>query len=118
MRRRTEDKLHRSIWKQLCVLLPHDCEAWSVENRNLGIVVGRQNKARGCKAGVPDMHFLHNGRLLCVELKAGRTRVSDTQKDMHDRIRFCGGTVQACRSLDEVVTFLTEQGVRLKGALQ
>lgn len=113
-----EDKLHRSIWQQLKTLLPDDCEAWSVENRNLGPVAGRLNKLRGCKPGVPDIHFLYRGKLLCVELKYGRTQLSPHQKEMHARIRHCGGAVCVCRSLEDVAAFLTENGVRIKGTVQ
>lgn len=118
MSRKEEDKLHREIWKWLETLIPSDCEAWSVENRNLGPVVGRLNKMRGCKSGVPDLHFLHKGRLFCVELKAGRTGLSPNQKQLHDRIRHCGGVVSVCRSIEDVAAFLETNGIKLKGAIQ
>ncbi|MPV99836.1 VRR-NUC domain-containing protein [Bombella apis] len=115
--RHCEDILHASIWRQLQHLLPETCLSWSVENRGNGEREGKRRKSRGCIPGVPDLHFLHDGRLLCVELKTKSGRLNEAQAALHERIRQCGGAVSVCRSLEDVVAFLTENGVKMKGSI-
>lgn len=115
--RHCEDILHASIWRALQTLLPEDCLAWSVENRNNGAPEGKRRKCRGCVRGIPDLHFLHAGRLLCVELKTKTGRLRPEQKAFHERIIQSGGAVSVCRSLEDVVAFLTENGVKMKGSI-
>lgn len=116
--RHCEDILHASIWRGLKLLLPDDCLAWSVENRGNGEREGKRRKIRGCVPGVPDLHFLNNGRLLLVELKTRSGRLTEAQECFHNRARFCGAPVRVCRSLEDVVAFLTENGVKIRGAVQ
>lgn len=113
-----EDALHTHIWKSLDLLLPSDCLAWSVENRNCGPKEGKRRTARGCIAGIPDLHILYRGRLLLIELKAPRGVVSAEQKGFLTNARICGAATAICRSLDEVVDFLKKHGVRLRGTVQ
>lgn len=112
-----ESALHTHIWAALQTLLPSDCLAWSVENNNLGPIRGKNHVARGCIAGVPDLHILYRGRLLLIELKIPTGRLSPQQHEFLANARHCGAPTAVCRSLEDVVAFLKEQGVRLKGAL-
>lgn len=116
--RHCEDILHASIWRALQTLLPEDCLAWSVENRGNGEREGKRRKSRGCIPGIPDLHFLHDGRLLCVEIKTKSGRLTASQEECHKRIIQSGGAVTVCRSLEDVVAFLTAQGVKMRGAVQ
>ena len=51
------------------------------------------------------------GRLVGIELKAGRGRVNLAQLEAHDAISLAGGVVTTCRSLDDVAAFLATLGV-------
>ena len=74
-------------------------------------VVAGISKAMGLKAGTPDIVMCWRGRLVGIELKAGRGRVSPAQVETHDAITLAGGVVTTCRTLDDVVTFLATLGV-------
>ncbi len=65
----------------------------------------------GLKAGTPDLVLCWRGRLVGIELKAGRGRLSDPQIETHDAITLAGGVVTTCRSLDDVAAFLVMLGV-------
>ncbi len=65
----------------------------------------------GLKAGTPDIVMCWRGRLVGIELKAGRGRLSLAQIETHDAIILAGGVVTTCRSLDEVAAFLATLGV-------
>ena len=65
----------------------------------------------GLRAGTPDIVMCWKGRLVGIELKAGRGRMSPAQLEAHDAITLAGGAVTTCRTLDEVVAFLATLGV-------
>ena len=65
----------------------------------------------GLKAGTPDLVLCWKGRLIGIELKAGRGRLSDPQIETHEAITLAGGVVATCRTLDEVIAFLATLGV-------
>ncbi len=68
------------------------------------------SKAMGLKAGTPDIVMCWKGRLVGIELKAGRGRVSLAQIETHDAITLAGGVVTTCSSLDDVAAFLAALG--------
>ncbi|GBR43318.1 VRR-NUC domain-containing protein [Gluconobacter roseus] len=110
-----EDRLHTHIWRALQILLPDDVVAWSNENRRNGQREGARRKARGCIAGVPDMQFTHAGRTLYVEIKTPTGTVSKEQRALHKRLKVSGASVAVCRSLDDVISFLSREGISLRG---
>ncbi len=65
----------------------------------------------GLRAGTPDFVLCWRGRLVGIELKAGRGRVSPAQLEAHDAITLAGGVVTTCRTLDEVAALLATLGV-------
>ncbi len=65
----------------------------------------------GLRAGTPDFVLCWRGRLIGIELKAGRGRLSPAQRETHDAITLAGGVVTTCRTLDEVAAFLVTLGV-------
>ncbi len=65
----------------------------------------------GLRAGTPDIVLCWKGRLVGIELKAGRGRVSPAQVETHDAITLAGGVVTTCRTLDEVMDLLATLGV-------
>ncbi len=65
----------------------------------------------GLRAGTPDIVMCWKGRMVGIELKAGRGRMSPAQLETHDAIALAGGVVTTCRTLDEVAAFLATLGV-------
>ena len=65
----------------------------------------------GLRAGTPDFVLCWKGRLVGIELKAGRGRLSPAQDEAHEAITLSGGAVTTCRTLDEVEAFLATLGV-------
>jgi hypothetical protein len=64
-------------------------------------------KAKGIAVGVPDITcFLPGGRVLLLELKAERGKVSAAQHLMHARLAQIGHRVMVIRSLDEAASAL------------
>ncbi len=69
------------------------------------------SRAMVLRAGTPDFVLCWKGRLVGIELKAGRGRMSPAQRETHETITLAGGVVTTCRSLDDVAAFLATLGV-------
>lgn len=69
-------------------------------------------KARGVKAGWPDVLVIHPGRMphmaivLGIELKAGKGRMSGAQKEMAVAMYNAGCSYVTCRSIQEIAKIL------------
>lgn len=65
----------------------------------------RAMRAEGQKPGMPDMHIpiaRHGYNSLYIEIKNGKAgRLSEHQKEMHERLRDYGNKVVVCRTLDD-----------------
>lgn len=112
-----EDNLHTQIARVLRAILPASVVWTSTENRHNGVREGARRKARGCRAGWPDMQFGHAGRTIFVELKHGKNGASKDQRDLHEELREQGFPVAVCRSLDDVVAFLKENEFPMRGGV-
>ena len=80
---------------------------------------GAWMKAEGLKAGVPDVHLPiascgYNG--LWIELKVGKNRPTEAQKQWHDALRAMGHKVCVCYSAqaawDEITGYLDAKAGR------
>ena len=69
------------------------------------------SKAMGLRAGTPELVLCWKGRMIGIELKAGRGRSSPAQDETREAITLAGGVVTTCRSLDDVAAFLVTLGV-------
>jgi hypothetical protein len=69
------------------------------ENRSR--VTGGRLKAEGVLAGVPDLCI--PALSLFIEMKTDVGEVSPTQKEVHERLRKDGQTVEVCRSVEDVM---------------
>lgn len=76
-------------------------------------VAGRR-KARGVKAGWPDILVLWRGLAIGIELKAGRGSTSAGQDDLAAAWAAQGGRYAVCRSLLEVDAALAGFGIPLR----
>lgn len=130
-----EDTLHEQIVTALKVLLPqpeapasmaaarayqpaNDEVIWySTENRHNGAREGARRKRRGCFAGVADMHFYRRGVALKIELKSEGNKMTPGQVLMSRRLEVTGIRCYVCRSLEEVIQVLRENGFPLRGAI-
>lgn len=115
-RRRLEHGLQEVVAQFLEVALA-GVAWWSSVDHGAGAMskaaAGRR-KARGVKPGLPDIIVLYRGRLIGIELKAGRGRASDAQDDLHAAWAAQGASVRMCRSLAEVDGALAGLGVPLR----
>lgn len=68
---------------------------------------GAALKAEGVLAGIPDIHI--PALALFIEMKTSTGKLSPVQKEMHERLRADGQTVEVCRSVDDVISVVTEQ---------
>ena len=110
-----EQSLQRAVaqYLALCVPAPPSGPWWTAVNPipAKSRAVAGISKAMGLRAGTPDIVMCWRGRLVGIELKAGRGRLSPAQRETHDAIILTGGIVTTCRTLDDVAAFLTPLGV-------
>jgi hypothetical protein len=104
----TEQELHFQVADYLRLALPTQT-VWH-HSPNEGRRRPQYNKklARlGLRAGWPDIEIVHKGRIIFIELKTPKGRVSPAQKQCHNDLMLAGAVVKICRSFQEVQDFLT-----------
>ncbi len=90
-----EQSLQRTVadYLALCVPAPPSGPWWTAVNpipaksRSAAGI----SKGMGLRAGTPDIVLCWKGRLVGIELKAGRGRMSPAQLEAHDAITLAGG---------------------------
>jgi hypothetical protein len=63
-------------------------------------------KSIGTVAGIPDVIWIFEGRVYCLELKSEYGRVTDVQRITHERLRVAGAEVAVAFGLDEAIAQL------------
>lgn len=118
---RPEEALQRTCVRYLTVAMPKPPEGavWLHVPNQRGTRSKIENailKSLGVLPGVPDLLFVHAGRLLCVELKAPKgSGRSQSQIDTQDELRKAGAIVlEDCRSVDHLACWLRSCGVPLR----
>ena len=110
-----EESLQRTVadWLAWCVPAPPAGPWWTAVNPipAKSRAAAGVAKAMGLRAGTPDIVLCWKGRMIGIELKASRGRVSPAQVETHDAIPLAGGVVTTCRTLDDVAVFLATLGV-------
>ena len=110
-----EQSLQRTVahYLALCVPAPPSGPWWTAVNPipAKSRAAAGISKAMGLKAGTPDIVLCWKGRLVGVELKAGRGRLARAQRETHDAISLAGCVMTTCRTLDEVMDLLAALGV-------
>ncbi len=71
-----------------------------------GKLEGMRLQAEGVTAGVPDLQIPMFA--LWIEMKAKGGRLSPVQKEMHERLRSEGQTVEVCYSTQEAINVVTQ----------
>lgn len=75
-------------------------------------------RAMGATAGLPDVGVIHRGRIVWLELKARKGRLSVVQQYCHRRLETAGcPPVATCRSLDEVRAALEAAEIPLRARI-
>jgi hypothetical protein len=72
-------------------------------------------KSIGVVAGVPDIIIIYGGQCFGLELKADRGRLTNVQRDVHERMREAGALVAVAHGIDAALAQLTEWRL-LRGA--
>ncbi len=105
-RRHLEDDFHMAVAAYLDLALPPDACWTTIPAGGGGKVRGARIKAMGYKAGWPDLQVVYRGRLICIELKSAKGRLSPAQKAMHERLTLAGALVYTARCIEQVEGFL------------
>lgn len=116
-RQRIEDIFHESVADYLDAMLPAECWWTTFPAGGGGKARGGQLKAKGLKAGVPDILIVQRGKLFGVELKSPKGIVSDEQTNTHADLVAVGVPVAVCHTLDGIDAALRRWGFQLKGRL-
>ena len=113
----SEHRLQMATATFLAAVLPCDSYWTSVDagQGRMDVRAGQMRKARGVKAGVPDVLVCYRGMLYCIELKASKGRLSETQHMTIGQIHEAGGKVEVCHSIEEVETALRGWDIPLRG---
>lgn len=67
---------------------------------------GAEWKRQGVLAGVSDLILLHDGKAFALELKAGKGRLSEAQREFMDRWNESGGYAAWASGIDGAVKVL------------
>jgi hypothetical protein len=114
-RKHLEDDFQMAVIRYLRWALPDDAVAWHTPNG------GQRHKkaaarmvALGVRRGIPDVAVLWRGELVFFELKAPTGQLSASQRQMMDKLAYCGAHVFMARCLEHVQDRLLELGVPLQ----
>lgn len=111
-RNNPEQQIQRAVCHQLQWRKADGVEWWHVPNGGWrSRTEASIFKGLGVQAGVPDLHFLYNGRFYALELKAPRGKLSRAQQDFIHRIRLAGGAAEWANGIDEAIAWLEHWGL-------
>jgi VRR-NUC domain-containing protein len=117
-RRADEESLHRQVVRFLQWALPADATFYHPANGGLrSKVAAARMVGLGVRAGIPDLAIVWKGRALFIELKAPKGGLSAHQRQMINRLIYCGAEVMVCKTLEGVECALRELGVPLRASV-
>jgi hypothetical protein len=116
-RQRPEQTLQAAVAKFLRHALGPETWWGAIPLGGGGRVRGGVLQRTGTRAGTPDLEIIYKGRVVWLELKAPKGRLSDNQLYTHRQLRNAGSPVYVCRSLDDVMVALRLSGIPLRGRL-
>lgn len=105
-RQQPEAKFHVLVARFLNMALPLDAWWTTIPTVGSSILQGAKLKAKGYKAGTPDLVIIYNAGVFWIELKAPEGVLSDEQENVHRLICAAGGHTGMARSLDNVQMLL------------
>ena len=108
-----EDVIQKAICKYLDM---RNVCYWAVPNGGArSKIEGAKLKATGTKSGVPDLTVVYDGLYWGLEVKRPANAkhpkgyLTQTQKDMHQKIRNAGGSVTTVYSVADVILWLNTE---------
>lgn len=118
MRRQEEFRFSCVVADYLRKALPSTA-AWShfPAGENRSEITGARLKRMGLAKGWPDYLVIHDGKLIGLELKAGKGSVSKEQAEVGEAFVANGMSWTVVRSLEGVETFLRGEGIPLKSSV-
>lgn len=97
-----EDKLTMAVL-QLIALKYRQVFVWHTPNEGRRTAFERfKAKALGVVSGVSDLILISDGKLLALELKTGKNRMTENQKTFHDAILKNGFWVAVAYNVEQV----------------
>ena len=112
-----EHKLHVSVAKFLNVALPLDAWWTTIPTAGSSLTQGAKIKARGYKAGTPDLVIIYRGKARWLELKAAKGVVAPEQRLCHAALHEAGSPVGIARDLNDVQFWLEQWGIPLRAVV-
>ena len=114
----SEAAIQRDIVRTLRFGLPSGWLVVGVSNNPRSKITGAIEKGMGLTAGFPDVSVYGNldGQPFTgfLEVKTGKGRVSEAQRDMHDRLQDAGFRVAIVRSVAEALDAARAWGLPLR----
>ena len=108
-----EKELHASVAHMLdwMLLPPALYTTFPAGGYLLSPAAAGQLQRKGLKPGMPDiLVFGGSGTCIGIELKVGKNRLSNLQKEMFDKLERAGIACHVCRCLEDVVYALRVNG--------
>ena len=106
MQQRDEDKLQAALWELIQLRKHPGVLAWAVVNNPRNVIDGARLKRLGMVRGVPDLHFLANGRYHTLEIKTKGGRLTAEQIAWMNALNAAGGVADIGHGWDECVHIL------------
>lgn len=116
-----EHRLHVAVARYLAAALRPPTIWTTIGHGGGGRVRGAQLKAMGMQRGWPDILVLDSSydpkipytRVVGIELKAGKGRVSEEQQNMADAFYWVNASYAICRSVEDVAALLGRARITL-----
>ena len=112
--RHDEEDLQVTVVAFFAAAFPADAAFWHVPNGGKRQDAWTRRQTRlGVRAGIADIHILHQGRLYCIELKSKTGQLSAVQMQMAGKFMRCGAPTVVCRTPEEARDAVLAWGIPL-----
>jgi hypothetical protein len=111
-----EAQIHRAIVGWLVLQLPqsavlhHSPNEVDMRGPDVARAIAKA-RAMGTRKGWPDIEIVWNGAAYFFEVKTGSGRLSEAQRETHERLRAAGANVATIRSVEDARAALQEWGI-------
>lgn len=109
-----EHQLHVQVARYLNIALPNDAWWTTIPTAGSSLAQGAKIKARGYKAGTPDLVILYRGGAFWFELKSENGVVDPLQREAHLAIMKAYCKVAIARDLSDVQFWLQSWHIPLR----
>lgn len=86
----------------------HDAFIAWLKKREIPFITHRMDRKSGIATGWPDFTVLWMSRVMCIEIKTAKGRLSNDQERVIAFIRRSGNRVEVCRSCEECIEAVTD----------